>query len=242
MGIFNIDFRFDRDNWFETFSASLGSAYARQIRFAQLISNGCDCDVDLENGTLTFEGKGSYNLQIIGKEDSSKNIWQWAFQDFDKFNQEYLQFAFGIRELGKKFGNEALREPCFELNEMYNGNALSIVACAVQEEDYCYFKCDHPSGALFVALKDLPEEIFVPVTAGEFMDCTLDRIKHLPVNQKIFVESFLQINKTSYVWENRGKLVADFGEKLVIVEFKPKNGFLNIVQIRLTDPIRVAAE
>lgn len=238
MGIFDIDFRFNRANWFETFSASLGNVFVRQIRFTHTIVKGNDCELNLEDGTVTFGSNGTYNIQIIGKEDNAKNIWQWAFQDFTSVNKDCLELAYDIQKLGKKFGNEALETPCFELNEMYNGHALSTVACAVQEKNYCYHTCNHPTGALFIAIEDLPDEIYDQIDAGEFMDFTLDRIKHLPVNQKIFVESFLQLNKIPYIWETRVKLVANFGEKLVIVDYKPGNGFLNISQMRMTDPIK----
>lgn len=234
MGIYDYDYRFDRKNWFETFSASLGHVFIRQVRFTQEISYGKDCDVDLENGTITFDGSEPLDIQILGKEDLKNGVWQWAFENFDKYDKKYLELANKIHDLGKKFGNEALREPSFNLDQIYNGHSLSTVACAIQEENYCYFKCDHPTGALFVAIKDLPEEIFEKVDVKQFMDITLDRIQHLAVNQKIFVESFLNINETPYKWDSTKKLVADFGENLLVVDFKPENGFFNISNIRIT--------
>lgn len=234
MGIYDYDFRFDRKNWFETFSASLGHVFIRQVRFTQEITNGKDCDVDLENGTITFEGSEPLDIQILGKEDARTGVWQWAFENFDKYDKKYLALANKIHELGKKFGNEALREPSFNIDQIYNGHSLSIVACAIQEENYCYFKCDHQTGALYVAIKDLPEQIFDKVDVKQFMDITLDRIQQLAVNQKIFVESFLNINETPYKWENTKKLVADFGENLLVVDFVPANGFFNISNIRIT--------
>ncbi len=232
MSIYDYDYRFDRKNCFETFSASLGHIFIRQVRFNQLIAKDKSFDVDLKNGTLTFDGGQTFDIQIIGKEDSSKNIWQWGFQSFDNFNKDLLQLAYQIQEFGRKFGNEAMKEPCFNLNEMYNGNFLSVIACAVMPQNYCYVKCDHPTGALFVAITDLPESIFESVDVKEFMDITLDRIGNLPVNQKVFVESFLTINETPYVWENPKRLVADFDLNLLEVDFMTKDGFLNISRIR----------
>lgn len=237
MGIFDIELRFDRKNWFDTFSASLGDVFVSQIRFTHTIVKDSKGDINLEDGTITFGNNGTYDIQIIGIENLDKNIWQWGFQDLKGVDKEYLKLAYDIKALGVKFGNEALREPCFQLNDIYNGHTLSTVACAVQKENYCYHKCEHPAGALYVAIKGLPDEIFEPIVASEFLDFTLDRIKHVTVNQKIFVESFLQLNKIPYMWESGVKLVSDFGEKFIVVEYKLGNGFLNISQMRMIDPV-----
>lgn len=233
MGIFDIDLRFDRKNWFETFSASLGTVFVRQVRFYQALIQDREWELNLEEGTITFGGEDTYNFQVIGKEDKSKNVWQWAFKDITGVNEKSLTLAKNIEALGKKFGNEALREPCFNLDEIYNGHTLSTVACAVQPDNYCYFQCKNPSGDMYIAITDLPEELFMPVDVKDFMDCTLDRIGNVAVNQKIFAESFLQMNKTPYEWPTRARIIADFGGNDLTIEFRPANGFLNITEIKL---------
>lgn len=235
MGIFDIDLRFNRQNWFETFSASLGTVFVRQVRFHRFIVREREWELNLDEGTITFGGEDSYDIHIIGKEDTAKRVWQWAFKDFTGVNKKSLAFAEGIFNTGKKFGNEALRENCFNLDETYNGHTLSTVACAIQTDNYCYFNCDSPtgSGAMYIAITGLPDELFEDVDVEDLMNCTLDRIKHVAVNQKIFVESFLQMNGTPYEWETRARIVADFGESKLTIDFRPANGFLNIHQMKI---------
>lgn len=236
MGIFDIDLRFDRQNWFETFSASLGTVFVRQIRFYKTIVKNREWDLNLKDGTITFGSVDRYKFQIIGKEDAAKGVWQWAFQDFTGVNTECLNLANSIKNAGEKFGNEALREPCFNIDETYNGDTLSIVACAIQTENYCYFKCDNSSGSMFIAITDLPDELFEEIDVEDMMNITLDRIKHTAVNQKIFLESLFQMNDTSYEWQSRVLLAADFGDRHFVIDFKSENGFLNISQMRIVDP------
>lgn len=236
MGILELDYRFNRKNWFETFSASLGTVVARQVRFSQNISKGREPELNIEKGLIAFGEKEVFQMQIIGKEDDQKGIWQWAFKDFANINSDYLELAHNVNALGVKFGNEALREPCFNLDELYNGHNLAAVACAMQSENYCYYRCSHPTGGLFVAIAGLPDFFFSPVNAERFVNYTLDCIEQVAVNQKVFVESFLSMNETPYDWVTPTRLFADFGEHHVLVDFKPGNGFLNIVQMRILDP------
>lgn len=235
MGVFESDFRFNRENWFELFSASLGTVVSRQVSFAKEITKGRKWDINLEKGTLTFGDTDSYKIQIIGKEVKDKGVWQWAFKDFENLDANLLEFANNVSNAGKKFGNEALREACFKLDEMYNGHNLATVACAIQKENYCYFRCNHETGPLFVAISDLPENIFEKVNIEQFANYTLDCIEQVAVNQKIFVESFLSVNEIEYEWKTKLNLVADFGEHYLILDFKPSNGFLNISQLRIAD-------
>lgn len=237
MGVFENDCRFNRKNYFELFSASLGAVAARQAKYVGNISKGRDFDVNLEDGIISFNEREVYDIQIIGKENIDRKIWQWGFEKFDKFDSSYLELAKSVQGYGKKYGNEALREPCFNIDQMYNGHNLATIAVGVQKDNYCYQACPHPTGSLFVAVCGLPDYIFAKVSLEKFMNYTLDCINVVAVNQKVFVEHFLFENGTPFRWLTKAKLVADFGEQHLMIDFKPGDGFLNIVQMHAYDPV-----
>ena len=61
----------------------------------------------------------------------------------------------------------------------------------------------------------------------------VNSIQQFPLNHKLFVESFLEWNKTKYEW-NKNTLIADFenSQKLEI-DFEEKTELARIINIRL---------
>ena len=77
------------------------------------------------------------------------------------------------------------------------------------------------------------EKVFTPVDAKDFADIVVRCIQQFPLNHKIFVESFLEWNKTKYKWKEN-TLIADFenSQKLEI-DFEEKSELARIINIRL---------
>ena len=61
-----------------TFARYVGPAYAQQVAFEGFLS-GASWNLDLQAGTVTFEGKGTFQVQLLGSVSESQNAWLWAW-------------------------------------------------------------------------------------------------------------------------------------------------------------------
>ena len=79
----------------------------------------------------------------------------------------------------------------------------------------------------------MDEKVFSSVSAKEFVDIIVRCIQQFSLNHKLFVESFLEWNKTKCEW-NKNTLIADFenSQKLEI-DFEEKTELARIINIRL---------
>ena len=128
---------------------------------------------------------------------------------------------------------EALTTAEIEITDELNGHILSIVACGLADKKYCYYRGPHSGGAIFVAFDGVDERVFAPINAKDFADIVVNSIQQFSLNHKLFVESFLEWNKTKYKWQGN-LIIADFekdGELKIEFE-KIENGF-RIVNISL---------
>jgi len=175
--------------------------------------------VDLSEGYI-YSGEKEYPIQIIGisslKGDGSET-WTWAWEFSDNFNEKILTFINDIRWIGRDlklgvFYNSKLK---LKLSDEVNANILSIIACGISGENLAYDNLNlaytELQGTLYYAIKDLPNEVFSPVDLREFSDIIVSSIDRYTLNHKLFIESFLEWNKTKYKWQGNS-IIADFGK------------------------------
>ena len=77
-----------------------------------------------------------------------------------------------------------------------------------------------------VAIDGVDEKVFSSVSAKDFVDITIKCIQQFSLNHKIFVESFLEWNKTKYELQG-DTIIADFEKdgKVIIELEKIENNF-----------------
>ena len=121
---------------------------------------------------------------------------------------------------------EALTTAEIDISDELNGHTLSIVACGLADKNYCYYRGPHSGGAILVAIDGVDEKVFSSVSAKDFVDITIKCIQQFSLNHKIFVESFLEWNKTKYELQG-DTIIADFEKdgKLMIELEKIENNF-----------------
>ena len=131
-----------------------------------------------------------------------------------------------IKAKGEKLNLEALTTAEIDINDELNGHTLSIVACGLADKNYCYYRGPHSGGAILVAIDGVDEKVFSSVSAKDFVDITIKCIQQFSLNHKIFVESFLEWNKTKYKLQG-DTIIADFEKdgKLMIELEKIENSF-----------------
>ena len=220
------------NTWNEIFSANLGKIMAIQIACAEHVVKNRDWNVDFDRGIISF-GNDEYPLQFLGSEATSSNTWLWAWENINEFNDKIISLAREIKAKGEKLNLEALTTAEIDISDELNGHTLSIVACGFADKNYCYYYGPHSGGAILVAFDGVDEKVFTPVDAKDFADIVVRCIQQFPLNHKLFVESFLEWNKTKYKWKEN-TLIANFenSQKLEI-DFEEKSELARIINIRL---------
>ena len=205
---------------------------AIQIACAELVVKNRDWNVDFDKGIIAF-GNDEYPLQFLGSEANSSNTWLWAWENINGFDDKIISLAREIKAKGEKLNLEALTTAEIDISDELNGHTLSIVACGLTDKNYCYYYGPHSGGAILVAFDGVDEKVFTPVDAKDFADIVVRCIQQFPLNHKLFVESFLEWNKTKYKWKEN-TLIADFenSQKLEI-DFEEKSELARIINIRL---------
>ena len=218
--------------WNEIFSANLGKIMAIQIACAEYVVKNRDWNVDFDKGIIAF-GNDEYPLQFLGSEANSSNTWLWAWENINGFDDKIISLAREIKAKGEKLNLEALTTAEIDISDELNGHTLSIVACGLADKNYCYYYGPHSGGAILVAFDGVDEKVFTPVDAKDFADIVVRCIQQFPLNHKLFVESFLEWNKTKYKWKEN-TLIADFenSQKLEI-DFEEKSELARIINISL---------
>ncbi|WP_324270446.1 DUF6882 domain-containing protein [Fusobacterium polymorphum] len=219
--------------WNEIFSANLGKIMAIQIACAEHVVKNRDWNVDFDKGIIAF-GNDEYPLQFLGSEANSSNTWLWAWENINGFDDKIISLAREIKAKGEKLNLEALTTAEIDISDELNGYTLSIVACGLADKNYCYYYGSHSGGAILVAFDGVDEKVFTPIDAKDFADIVVRCIQQFPLNHKLFVESFLEWNKTKYKWQGN-LIIADFekdGELKIEFEkiensFRIKNISLN---------------
>ena len=211
--------------WNEIFSANLGKMMAIQIACAEHVVKNRDWNVDFDRGIISF-GNDEYPLQFLGSEATSSNTWLWAWENINEFNDKIISLAREIKAKGEKLNLEALTTAEIDISDELNGHTLSIVACGLADKNYCYYYGPHSGGAILVAFDGVDEKVFTPVDAKDFADIVVRCIQQFSLNHKIFVESFLEWNKTKYKLQG-DTIIADFEKdgKLMIELEKIENNF-----------------
>ena len=213
------------DKWNDVFSANLGKIMAIQIACAEHVVKNRDWNVDFDRGIISF-GNDEYPLQFLGSEATSSNTWLWAWENINEFDDKIISLAREIKAKGEKLNLEALTTAEIDINDELNGHTLSIVACGLADKNYCYYRGPHSGGAILVAIDGVDEKVFSSVSAKDFVDITIKCIQQFSLNHKIFVESFLEWNKTKYKLQG-DTIIADFEKdgKLMIELEKIENSF-----------------
>ena len=205
---------------------------AIQTACAKYVVKNRDWNVDFDRGIISF-GNDEYPLQFLGSEATSSNTWLWAWENINEFDDKIISLAREIKAKGEKLNLEALTTAEIDISDELNGHTLSIVACGLADKNYCYYYGPHSGGAILVAFDGVDEKVFTPVDAKDFADIVVRCIQQFPLNHKLFVESFLEWNKTKYKWKEN-TLIANFenSQKLEI-DFEEKSELARIINIRL---------
>ena len=197
---------FELDLTKEALSENLGRVLAIQDNFNEKIFTGADWTVNLDDNTFS-NAKEKYPIEFIGTailKENGETIWIWEDSSL-------------ATEIQATAGNNAipiLTYNSFELPENMSANAFVSLACGILHDKIAFSGIDYTEkgGMYYFVVSKLPEKVFLPVGIKKFADITELAIKNYDIDHKIFVENFLEWNKTKYEWQG-DKIIADFGNE-----------------------------
>ena len=197
---------FELDLAKEALSENLGRVLAIQDNFNEKIFTGADWTVNLDDNTFS-NAKEKYPIEFIGTailKENGETIWIWEDSSL-------------ATEIQATAGNNAipiLTYNSFELPENMSANAFVSLACGILHDKIAFSGIDYTEkgGMYYFVVSKLPETVFSPVGIKKFADITELAIKNYDIDHKIFVENFLEWNKTKYEWQG-DKIIADFGNE-----------------------------
>ena len=197
---------FELDLTKEALSENLGRVLAIQDNFNENIFTGADWTVNLDDNTFS-NAKEKYPIEFIGTailKENGETIWIWEDSSL-------------ATEIQATAGNNAipiLTYNSFELPKNMSANAFVSLACGILYDKIAFSGIDYAEkgGMYYFVVSKLPEKVFSPVGIKKFADITELAIKNYDIDHKIFVENFLEWNKTKYEWQG-DKIIADFGNE-----------------------------
>ena len=210
----SVIYKINKKDWLQVFSACLGKVMVIQQNAGKYVVKGQNWNVDFSKGIIAF-GNDIYPVQFIGSESNQSDTWNWGWNNVNNFDDSLLSLANEMLEIGMKWELDPLRVAQFNLNDVFNGHTLSIVACGLSHNDYFYYKGPHGKGAVMMAVGNVPNNVFTPIDIQEFANLTMQCVQQFPVDHKIFVEALLEWNKTDFTWDN-DTLIAHFKQDLFI--------------------------
>ena len=196
---------FELDLTKEALSKSLGRVLAIQDNFNENIFTGADWTVNLDDNTFS-NTKEKYPIEFIGTailKENGETIWIW----------EDSSLAMEIQATAGNNAIPILTYNSFELPENMSANAFVSLACGILYDKIAFSGIDYTEkgGMYYFVVSKLPETVFSPVGIKKFADITELAIKNYDIDHKIFIENFLEWNKTKYEWQDNS-IIADFGK------------------------------
>jgi hypothetical protein len=202
------------------------ASFDKQLRLADLVG-GLGWNFDMTLGSLSFGNRFRWRAQMLGTVSESSGRWLWAWANMaSKIPEELLQASLTMRTFGIQFEIPELTEPEFPLNEIIDGNTLSLIASGVYRAN-AFYRGPYKGGAVYLLIQD------------DFFPCNVEQplkriasvfpqtISALDIsNHRVAFSSYLASygllgisDGEKIVVEDRGKgLIATFDEQNRLIE------------------------
>lgn len=82
----------------------------------------------------------------------------------NNFLESIFSFVNDIRDIGQTLGIDYLTIDKWLLPNDITQHSFAIIASALSKTNTCYYRCPDPNGAVYVALADIDDKVFEPMT------------------------------------------------------------------------------
>ena len=218
------DYDMIRNDFRNVFSACIGGALAVKFAAAQYMSE--DWTLEFAEGVIHY-GEKVYPIQFLGAFAKDDNSWLWGWENINEFNDSILDVVCKAKDIAAEWRLQDLTTRRIRCDELRSAANLSIVAIALAQGDYTYQAIGHETGAGFVAVGGLPEEVFGPVNAEKFLEISNLVIKQANVNHKVFLDGFAAWNGSEIEWSDSRNAIIHI-DKDIKVELGDRMEIINI--------------
>lgn len=226
--ILNTPIDFDKSDFLSLLSLSAGYSIACQNKMGELVIGDNGWNVDVKGGTIRF-GDNVFKSGVLGSESHESGTWLWAWENTEAGLPEIA--AAPSRRAKKALPDcPEFANGKFMLDELHTGHNLAMVSCGVSEEDICYYRCPYSGGAALVTVKGLPEAVFQPLCAQDFIKQYIEIISGFYCDHRLLLAGFLY--QSGYGFEQHGSdILADIDGRAVTFRFEEANGLSRVVDI-----------
>lgn len=169
-------------------------SYDKQMWLGDVLSDGdYPWQFDMVAGQLTFVGKFTLNIQLIGSESSVSNTWLWAWaNEISAIPENLLEDALLMKAYGGEHQVGALSNAQLDLDNDHHGHNFAMVASGLCHAD-AYYRAPYEQGALFVTIHDdqIPKNPAHPINRVAMIFPQF--IQNIPIpNHRLAFESYLR--------------------------------------------------
>ncbi len=126
------------------------ASWDKQMCLADAIGDG-DWQLSLSAGQITFGGRQSFPVQVLGSEADAAGTWLWAWANTESsLPPALLQAAAQMQVFGEQQRVAEFVAPALNLEDA-DGHKLSLIACGVCGAD-AYYRGPYAGGAVFLLL------------------------------------------------------------------------------------------
>ncbi len=121
-----------------------------QYQFMERLKNFQNWNIDLDKRLIRFEDEASVSIdlpiQILGSFNSESYKFHWAWEDSNKENSDFFEYANRIKGLGEGRGIATFAESPTQLSDQFSWHHLALTAVGLVR---CsgYFASENASGA-----------------------------------------------------------------------------------------------
>ena len=158
------------------------ASWDKQVCLSDAIGDG-DWQLSMSEGQITFGGRQSFPMQVLGSEADGDGTWLWAWANMESnLPPALLQAAAQIRAFGERERVAEFVAPALNLEDA-DGHKLSMIACGVCGAD-AYYRGPYAGGAVFLLLTAPTLRRFADDTPMRFIRIFTEFISAFPCDHR----------------------------------------------------------
>lgn len=220
---------FDKTSMLDMLSLAAGRSFLCQNRMGEKIVGQANWGLDPMKGVIRF-GEREFTAGVLGTESTIQNTWLWSWAHTESGLPE-RSVAVSRRVRRALPDLPEFQTGKFMLDELHNGHALAMISVGAFGENLCYYRCPYDGGAAFVTVSGLPEEIFAPADAQEFLRQYIEIISGFYCDHRLLAAGFLHQNGTPFT-AGENFIAADFDNRKIRFTFEQtEDGLSRVMDI-----------
>lgn len=214
--VLNCPAAYDKTSFFDILSLSAGYTLLCQNRLGERIIGENNCAVNPKEGIIRF-GEREFPAEILGYVSSYRNTWLWSWAHTESGLPEKI--AADSRRIKRTAPDlPEFRTGKFSLDELHSGHNIAMAACGISEQRMCYYRFPAEGTDVFFTIHNLPDDIFTPPTASEFISQYMEIVGGLYCDHRLLAAGFLYKSGIEFECSD-SEITAKFGGESVTLRF-----------------------